>query len=496
MDIEKISAELRPRRPWEAIDLGISLCRLHLGKLMLFWSLSVLPVTALLSFLLWGKFFLLFFLLWWVKPLFDRVPLFYLSRALFGSAPTTREFFKVLPKLWTHRFFDALIVSRFSFVRSLVMPIKELEGLKGSQYAGRRNALLRSGSGQAQWFLVSCFFLTMLFTDALILLVLTAVPALSPPDHTTLIEAFWDMIVSGKGAVANKMAFGFLCYFAFATAIVENLYVAGGFGLYLNARTELEGWDVELTFRRIANRIRTIQASSLTVLVTTILLLAGTGSIHAQNSDPASDPPDAAIERILEHEEFNIETRTQRVRSRESSESGERSDFQGSLSFLGLLGQLLFWALVIALIVFLVIMIYKNRHLFVPSRRAQDEVSEPRARTILGMEITADSLPNDLVAAARQAWQSGQKKEALSLLYRGTISWLVESAQSPIRESDTEYDCLCHARRTPAATTRIGYIETLTGTWTGVAYGRQDPGDEQMEELLGTWPFNPGGGKS
>ena len=30
--------------------------------------------------------------------------------------------------------------------------------------------------------------------------------------------------------------------------------VAGGFGLYLNRRTELEAWDIEITFRRMARR--------------------------------------------------------------------------------------------------------------------------------------------------------------------------------------------------------------------------------------------------
>ena len=37
----------------------------------------------------------------------------------------------------------------------------------------------------------------------------------------------------------------------FAICVVEPLYVAGGFGLYLNRRTELEAWDIEIAFRRI-----------------------------------------------------------------------------------------------------------------------------------------------------------------------------------------------------------------------------------------------------
>ena len=33
------------------------------------------------------------------------------------------------------------------------------------------------------------------------------------------------------------------------------LFVASGFMLYLNRRTQLEGWDVELEFKKLAQRI-------------------------------------------------------------------------------------------------------------------------------------------------------------------------------------------------------------------------------------------------
>ena len=43
--------------------------------------------------------------------------------------------------------------------------------------------------------------------------------------------------------------------FVAGPAIVEPLYVAGGFSLYLNRRTVLEGWDIEIAFRRMARRL-------------------------------------------------------------------------------------------------------------------------------------------------------------------------------------------------------------------------------------------------
>ncbi len=145
------------------------------------------------------------------------------------------------------------------------------------------------------------------------------------------------------------------------------------------------------------------------------------------------------------------------------------------------------------LVVYIAMLLYRNRHYFMPGAgTAKEAVAAARARTVLGMEIGGDSLPDDIVAAARGAWQGGRKKEALSLLYRGAVSWLVESGRAPIRESDTEHDCLNHARLTEAARSKLGYLESLTGTWIGLAYGRSEPDDDEMERLLAAWPFKPG----
>jgi hypothetical protein len=35
----------------------------------------------------------------------------------------------------------------------------------------------------------------------------------------------------------------------------ETLFAAGGFSTYLNRRILLEGWDIELGFRRLAQRV-------------------------------------------------------------------------------------------------------------------------------------------------------------------------------------------------------------------------------------------------
>ncbi len=111
---------------------------------------------------------------------------------------------------------------------------------------------------------------------------------------------------------------------------------------------------------------------------------------------------------------------------------------------------------------------------------------------MMGMSVTPESLPDDVVAAARKAWHAGNHQLALSYLYRGSITWLVHRADVPIAESDTEGDCL---RRVEAMQdTRVApYFSSLTSSWVSMAYGKQKPDDHTMDQLCDTWPFNDAG---
>ena len=61
MELEKVTAEIRPRSDWEAVDLGVSLSRSHLGTLWRAWLVTVLPLSLLILLLFfktmgWGIF--------------------------------------------------------------------------------------------------------------------------------------------------------------------------------------------------------------------------------------------------------------------------------------------------------------------------------------------------------------------------------------------------------------------------------------------------------
>ena len=107
----------------------------------------------------------------------------------------------------------------------------------------------------------------------------------------------------------------------------------------------------------------------------------------------------------------------------------------------------------------------------------------------MGMEVSPETLPADVPAAAWELWLHGRHHEALGLLYRGAISRVIEIGRVEILESDTEGDCV---RRVDAAgaAAHPDFFRNITGLWTGLAYGGRQPEDRVVEALCKQWPFS------
>ena len=63
---------------------------------------------------------------------------------------------------------------------------------------------------------------------------------------------------------------------ALAISLVDVFATGAGFGLYLNNRSWIEGWDVELVFKRLAQRLRTTTSA---VVVAAVVTLAWGGGL-------------------------------------------------------------------------------------------------------------------------------------------------------------------------------------------------------------------------
>ena len=87
---------------------------------------------------------------------------------------------------------------------------------------------------------------------------------------------------------------------------------------------------------------------------------------------------------------------------------------------------------------------------------------------------------------ARQLYQAGNYREALSLLYRAALSRLIDRYQVAFRSSHTEAECasLVRARGIDSLS---HYFAELTGVWQRLAYGHLLPADAVVRGLCERW---------
>ena len=143
MRIEDLTVALRPRNSWEAVELGSALTRRHFGAVLRPWLAVTLPVLVGLNvgLGLLGVAWLAGVVMWWLKPVFDRVPLYVYSRAVFGEVPATWPTVRAQLR-WGLRWMPAYLTwRRLSPWRSLNLPVDLLEGGDGATASARRSAL-------------------------------------------------------------------------------------------------------------------------------------------------------------------------------------------------------------------------------------------------------------------------------------------------------------------------------------------------------------------
>ena len=482
MRLEDVSAEIRPRTEWEAVDLGLAMVRHHLGSLLAIWGLCVIPVWLVLGLSLaivpaW----VVLLIVWWLRPIYSRPVLYYLSHSLFGAEPSLWETFRQWPRLAVRHLFYSLVAARFSPWRTFLLPVLQLEGLKGGAFAARRRGLSVQGGDICILMTVIRICMEAFFFLGFWMTMMAFLPATLHPDWQVLLDDF-------RTAESFSSVFVVLSVLAFlaTVALGEILHTGIGFALYLNSRTKLEGWDIELVFRRLGQRLKNATGMIAGVIVF-VFLIVGTGvsDLRAEEEDPA-----VLIKEIKKHEDFKVHTRTVRVPVGRDFEGWDFGD--GFAEMVASLAKVVFWVIVALLLALLVWFIAKNAGLFRLWKGDDRKKAAPvQAKTVMGMTVTPESLPEDVVAAARRAWEKGLHQESLGLLYRGAISWLVGEGGVPIRESDTESNCLRRAGNLEDRE-RFGYFRGLTGVWMQMAYGKVVPSDDVVRKLCQDWPFQAG----
>jgi hypothetical protein len=450
-------------------------------------------------------------LIWWMKPLFDRIPLFVLSRHLFNETPGTAGTLRAVPGLWRAALPGALLWSRFDSVRSFNMPVAQLEGLRGRARIRRQRLLQKPVRGQAIWITVGCAHIALFFVLSAWALLLLLVPFQYLPESA---KAMWSVFIQHTTPTA-QLALNLMAYLAMSA--VEPFYVASGFGLYLNRRTELEAWDVELVFRRIAKRLRAYTPAAALAFAALTLFSVHMPAAHAAGNAsnkqhrptvsyllPGSLHGDAdarmrrAVKKAYKNENLSPEIISHRWRPRHF----KGSDARKTIRFLAWLGKALLWFrhvsaglgrligwvlwLFVAMLALLLIILgirHKDRLMTLfslPPRHKQE-----RHKMTESPVDTAARLPGDVSTVARTLWQRDDRRGALALLYRGAIDRVGRLTGASIPVGATENQCLRQADALPEPARRA-FFATVRA-WQYAAYAHRLPAEDVFETLATDW---------
>lgn len=508
MELEGISVAVRERSGWSAIDLGFSLARQWWRGLFLSWLLPASAVFTLFHLVLHNYPGIAILLTWWLKPVYDRFPLYILSKRLFGESVSVTDCLRNWRSICRFDMLPWLLWRRLNPLRSFIMPVTLLEGLGGRARQRRLAALQMRASGYALWLTTICIHIeTLLVLAALFTVFLLVPPEVNPDLVALLVEAEGPLIWAG-----NLLSL-------LAMALVAPFYVSSGFTLYINRRIDLEAWDIELTFRRLAQRLRT--AAGVALLGMALALCPGTYVAQATAADAAGQERSAPqanvnaayaqeqITAVLAGEAFHETQVVTEWRWKHAGEGEPDGTIPGWLiSAIEQLGKLwpdwelaassgtiesVAWWLrtaVVAALLFLLlrfVLRYRTtlRRWIGDAAGSPEPVSTPPQR-LFGLAVASESLPADVPVAVNALWSRGEHRAALALLYRGALSQFLHHYHIPFTQGLTELECAALVVANSDAA-RSEYFNEMTRGWMRLAYGHIEPGPAWVQRQCERW---------
>jgi hypothetical protein len=489
MELASLQIALRPRNPWEAIDLGFALARRWFWSLCSLWLMAAVPAAALGVVLFGGDLLWVSLLVWWLKPLYEPPLMFWLSRAVFSELPQRGA----VRRSWWHivrpQLFANLTWRRLGANRSFYMPVALLEGLHGRERK-KRIAILGRHQQAGTWLTVvgihfeAILELSFLFTLFFLI-----------PEELRWFEGF-DFLLA-PGPIDEWLQL--VCWLG-SMAIIAPFYVAGGFALYLHRRSELEGWDIEIGFRNTAGKIgaeRRPRAAALAAALLGLTLLVQAPQEAFAGDDPGPQQSKQIIEQVLADPLFGRmeeEGYWKYVGKQEGEAETEGLSrivevlleiIKGFLRGIAAFGEAILWGAGALALAFLLYHFSRNRQ-WMRASGPRGGGGRKLPAELFGLDLRPESLPGDIAAEALRKAHGGELRGALSLLYRGALVRLIAEHQLAIPQSATEGECLRLVERHRGAD-EVAYFRQLTRAWQVTAYAHESIDAGRIEQLCHGW---------
>jgi hypothetical protein len=484
---------LRRRSVWEAADSGVLLWRGNFSLLIPSFAVPIWILACCLRLLPDNLTFLSYLILWWLKPLFDRLVLHVISVGFFGSPgdfplgfPEANRVKRIFRGLWgtlCRALPGDLLWRRFNPGRAAYTAVRVLERGDQKQYRQRSKALVSGGLGFSFLIGILCFILEgmLLFGELLfaILTVYMLFPASSPfmQTDTAALEIF---------------AYAAYC---FNYVLVESLYVCMSFSLYINSRVELEGWDLQILFKKFAGaapveKVRESAVKALPVICLLFFILTGSASPPTYAQEYVEPFPEffpaisestlENLEAILASDDFGSEREGWGIRYKYSRETPEIPDVDVDswlYEIRQVFGYFLRFIVILALVASLGFALYwlsklRRKGLF-PLRDTGKSYANP---------LMSGECPESLFAKAEDFFQTGNRREAWAACLAGCLGVYARDHSVYFPVDATEYGCLALARS--ALGSKAEGFGELVEDWVLLAYGGRPPAEDAFEKAL------------
>lgn len=492
MDLDKLQFKANVRSGWQALDLGFLMARQWWRTLFM---VSAVPPAILLTLLLvifsehpvWAG-----FIVWWLKPFWERLPLYLASRNIFAQESSESDGFVQMKRLYSQDWLPWLLWRRLSFYRAFDAPVSLLEELKGSARSKRLGVLHGKHTDIALANQLVCFFCEIIVASGLFLGLMFFVPdsiQIEVFDSTEELTLLGDWIFT-------------LCAFA-AMVLVMPFHTLAGFALYLNRRIELEAWDIEITFRSLSQRkLQPSNSLIASLLISIAIVLAGNSlssdAYAAVNHDNTSSKQ--LIEEVLKDKDFGEEKTVRKWRFRNWIEENEDKIpdwiielvewMENNVDFTDTENSTYstaFWLKVLLVGCFILLLVYLFYRFHGPLSRLGNKKSTAIAPDVMfGLDVRAESLPEDVPAQVMRLWQLGSHRDALGLLYRAALSHLIQHHALAFKSSHTEAECAALVQAY-GIKSLSRYFSQLTRLWRRLAYGHQLPEALDLQNLCDNW---------
>lgn len=501
MNLDDVAAELRPRKDVQSIDLGLLLGRRFWSATIKPWLMVVVPLLVVVQTLVavvvnpWVA----VAVGWWMKPLFDRVGLHVVSRGFFGSVPSASQTVRRVVGQWfSRRALADLTWRRPLGDRSVTMPVFVLEGNESREFKSRLRSLYGDNSRLMGWLLavMGLTFKAMFYLGAAVFAWLVM-----PREWTADVMVAVDYVTdeANQGVVIAAV----VGVTTVATTLVEPLYSSGGFGIYIQRRIEREGWDLEIRFRQIANRLENLVDGSVAVLVGAGLAVVVAASAMAPTAAWADeavddrdrpvdaeqipvDDPQGELDEIIDDSPFNPEPETETRWVPVDEPDDDVLDFDGewlrqAQRVFAEVAWVVLWVVFGFGVVYALVQMVKYRRSY---GDAEADSAGSRWRSELvgdGDDSVVLAGEDDVVDAVRRRWSTGRRRQALSAMLLRSLTALEGRHDIGFEAGWTVARC---AREVRDIEPEGPVVAALARAFDELAWAGREPTDEEFDQLV------------